>query len=184
MTYYLGMSPVERIIYKIKVGWMRKDRGVRASFKEKEQESRSNYAETLKEREDFLKLITKQPMSEEIELRQWLLPYLDQQLEKARHEIRKWEQLLAEPKKDDGSLQKAKEHPIEDLYDFQKVRRSGGHLTALCPFHDEKNPSFVIYLQENRFYCFGACARGGDAADFVQMRDGCSLPEAIGILNG
>ena len=41
-----------------------------------------------------------------------------------------------------------------------QLRRSGGRYTGLCPFHDEKTPSFSVNPQEKLFYCFG-CGKGG-----------------------
>ncbi|MBD3362103.1 DNA primase [Candidatus Dojkabacteria bacterium] len=37
---------------------------------------------------------------------------------------------------------------------------------AICPFHDDKNPSLRVYPKTNSWYCFG-CGRGGDTIDFV-----------------
>lgn len=72
----------------------------------------------------------------------------------------------------------AKEFPLEQLYQGV-LRKNGNHLTGLCPFHEEKTPSFVIYEDQNRFHCFGACNQGGDAIDFVMRRDNCDMNEAV-----
>jgi DNA primase len=67
-----------------------------------------------------------------------------------------------------------------------EVRRRGvalsGHgkrLEGHCPLpgHEDSTPSFNVYTQTQRFHCFG-CDNGGDVLDFVQLMDGCSLPEA------
>ena len=42
------------------------------------------------------------------------------------------------------------------------LRRAGKLLKGLCPFHQEKSPSFVVYPDEGRYHCFG-CAKSGDA---------------------
>ena len=48
----------------------------------------------------------------------------------------------------------AKQTPIQSLYNFQKVRRTGGgRITACCPFHNDKTPSFLID-KGNKFHCF------------------------------
>jgi hypothetical protein len=76
----------------------------------------------------------------------------------------------------------AKQTPILSLYSFQKLRKLGSRYAALCPFHNEGTPSFVIY-PDNSFYCFG-CQAHGDAIDFIELIKGCSFKEAIGQMAG
>ena len=71
----------------------------------------------------------------------------------------------------------AKETPLLSLYSFQKLRRTGIRHTALCPFHNEKTPSFVIY-PDNHFKCFG-CGAKGDVIDFVKLLKDCNFKEAV-----
>jgi DNA primase len=59
----------------------------------------------------------------------------------------------------------------------------GGSLKGLCPFHDEKSPSFNVTPARGLFYCHG-CAEGGDVIKFVQKIDGLSFVEAIERLAG
>jgi len=59
----------------------------------------------------------------------------------------------------------------------------GGSLKGLCPFHDEKTPSFNVTPARGLFYCHG-CAEGGDVIKFVQKIDGLSFVEAIERLAG
>jgi len=67
--------------------------------------------------------------------------------------------------------------PIESL--LQTEYRTGGKtIRALCPFHEEKTPSFHIYSEQNRFKCFG-CGRGGDVINFVEELQDLSFIEAI-----
>ena len=47
-----------------------------------------------------------------------------------------------------------------------ELRREGGYLKALCPFHKEKTPSLAIYPSRQRWQCFG-CDRKGDVIDFL-----------------
>ena len=54
---------------------------------------------------------------------------------------------------------------------------------GVCPFHEESAPSFTVYEDSSRFYCFG-CGSGGDVLDFVQRTEGLTLPEAIRRLDG
>lgn len=74
----------------------------------------------------------------------------------------------------------AKQTPILSLYSFQKLRKLGSRHTALCPFHNEDTPSFVIY-PDNSFYCFG-CQAHGDAIDFIKLLKNCDFKEAVGSL--
>ncbi len=59
----------------------------------------------------------------------------------------------------------------------------GGSLKGLCPFHDEKTPSFNVTPARGLFYCHG-CAEGGDVIKFVQKIDGLSFVEAVERLAG
>jgi DNA primase len=61
---------------------------------------------------------------------------------------------------------------------FLRLQRSGTSFKALCPFHQEKTPSFHVNPQRQIFYCFG-CHRGGDVFRFLMDREGMSYPEAI-----
>lgn len=54
----------------------------------------------------------------------------------------------------------------------------GGSLKGLCPFHDEKTPSFQVTPSRGLFYCFG-CGEGGDTISFVQKIDNLSFVEAV-----
>ncbi len=58
-----------------------------------------------------------------------------------------------------------------------------GSLKGLCPFHDEKSPSFNVRPQVGRYHCFG-CGEGGDAIDFVMKLDGLGFTEAVEYLAG
>jgi len=54
----------------------------------------------------------------------------------------------------------------------------GGNLKGLCPFHDEKSPSFNVTPARGFFYCFG-CQEGGDVIDFIQKIDQITFSEAV-----
>src|SRR5215204_4397387 len=54
-----------------------------------------------------------------------------------------------------------------------------GSLKGLCPFHDEKTPSFQVTPSRGLWYCFGACAEGGDVINFLQKIDNLSFTEAV-----
>jgi|FEC22Drversion2_1045045.scaffolds.fasta_scaffold00487_2 DNA primase len=57
-------------------------------------------------------------------------------------------------------------------------RRSGAEYAGLCPFHNEKTPSFTVNDKKGFFYCFG-CHEKGSAIDFVMKTEGLSFPEAV-----
>ncbi|HEY3003804.1 MAG TPA: DNA primase [Kribbellaceae bacterium] len=57
----------------------------------------------------------------------------------------------------------------------------GGSLKGLCPFHDEKSPSFNVTPARGFFFCFG-CQEGGDVIDFVQKIDQVSFADAVEML--
>ncbi|PRY42061.1 DNA primase [Geodermatophilus tzadiensis] len=61
---------------------------------------------------------------------------------------------------------------------LQLKRAGGGSLKGLCPFHDEKSPSFHVTLSRNLWHCFG-CGAGGDVIGFVQQIDHLSFTEAV-----
>ncbi|PWI43127.1 DNA primase [Streptomyces sp. ICBB 8177] len=54
----------------------------------------------------------------------------------------------------------------------------GGNLKGLCPFHDEKSPSFQVSPSKGLYYCFG-CQEGGDTLDFVMKLDHLSFSETV-----
>jgi len=59
-----------------------------------------------------------------------------------------------------------------------RLEKRGNRLIGLCPFHNEKSPSFNVNADMGRFHCFG-CGATGDAFSFLQKRDGLSFMEAI-----
>lgn len=82
----------------------------------------------------------------------------------------------------EDDVSRAKEYPIEDMYDGE-LKSVYGRLQGLCPFHDEKTPSFSIFTNDNHYYCFG-CHAWGDAIDFYMKKNGVNLIEAVKAING
>ncbi|MBH5334696.1 DNA primase [Streptomyces pactum] len=70
--------------------------------------------------------------------------------------------------------------PIDAVVsEYLQLRNAGGgNLKGLCPFHDEKSPSFHVSPSKGLFYCFG-CQEGGDTVDFVMKVDHLSFAETI-----
>lgn len=61
------------------------------------------------------------------------------------------------------------------------LKKSGARFKALCPFHNEKTPSFIVSPDRQIFKCFG-CGAGGDVFSFVMKTENVSFPEAMHIL--
>jgi DNA primase len=61
------------------------------------------------------------------------------------------------------------------------LRRVGSRWTGLCPFHDERTPSFSVNSEEKLFYCFG-CQAKGDAFGFVEQAEGLDFRDAVELL--
>ena len=58
------------------------------------------------------------------------------------------------------------------------LRRVGSRYVGLCPFHDERTPSFSLDADRGLYHCFG-CGKGGDAIGFVMETEGLPFPEAV-----
>ena len=70
-------------------------------------------------------------------------------------------------------------NPIEDVVgQYVNLRRSGGNLFGLCPFHGEKTASFSVAPEKGIYYCFG-CHKGGGAVNFMMEVEGLSYPDAV-----
>jgi DNA primase len=61
------------------------------------------------------------------------------------------------------------------------LRRVGSRFTGLCPFHDERTPSFSVNAADKLFYCFG-CQAKGDAIGFVEQAEGLDFVDAVEML--
>lgn len=61
------------------------------------------------------------------------------------------------------------------------LRRQGARYTGLCPFHEERSPSFSVHAEEKLYHCFG-CGVGGDLFDFVSETEGIDFPAAVELL--
>ncbi len=70
-------------------------------------------------------------------------------------------------------------NPIEDVVgQYVSLKRSGGNLFGLCPFHGEKTASFSVAPDKGIYYCFG-CHKGGGAINFMMEIEGLSYPDAV-----
>ena len=64
---------------------------------------------------------------------------------------------------------------------YVNLRRRGKNLVGLCPFHNEKTPSFTVYPENGSFYCFG-CGAGGDVITFISLIENLDYMEAVKLL--
>ncbi len=83
----------------------------------------------------------------------------------------------------DDFLQKLKEQAdiVEVVAGYVALRRTGKNYVGLCPFHQEKTPSFTVSPENNIFYCFG-CQAGGDALTFLMKVESITFPESVALL--
>jgi len=62
--------------------------------------------------------------------------------------------------------------------DYVKLRKAGANMKGLCPFHQEKTPSFTVHAGKQIFHCFG-CGVGGDVFKFVMLIENLTFAEAL-----
>ena len=74
-------------------------------------------------------------------------------------------------------------HIEEVVGDFVDLKKRGTSLTGLCPFHNEKTPSFHVSVSKGIYKCFG-CGAGGDAVRFIMEHEKYGYPEALRDLAG
>ncbi len=70
---------------------------------------------------------------------------------------------------------------VDIISETVNLNRKGNRYWGLCPFHQEKTPSFSVTPDKNMFYCFG-CHTGGDIFSFVMKREGIEFKEAVELL--
>ena len=59
-----------------------------------------------------------------------------------------------------------------------ELKRAGGAMKGLCPFHEERNPSFVVNRGDTHYHCFG-CGAHGDAIQFLMQHLRVTFTEAV-----
>ncbi len=70
---------------------------------------------------------------------------------------------------------------VDVISSYIPLKKTGANFKALCPFHKEKTPSFVVSPEKQIFHCFG-CGKGGNVFSFIMEKEGVSFPEAVEIL--
>ncbi len=74
---------------------------------------------------------------------------------------------------------KSRSDIVQVISDYVDLDTSSRQPKALCPFHSERTPSFVIYPDSGHWQCFGSCAEGGDVISFLMKRENMSFAEAL-----
>jgi DNA primase len=67
---------------------------------------------------------------------------------------------------------------VRVIGEYVRLKKSGANFTGLCPFHQEKTPSFAVHPVKQIYHCFG-CGAGGDVFKFVMEMEKSTFPEAI-----
>jgi len=81
---------------------------------------------------------------------------------------------------DKATIEKIKDAAdiVDVVSEFVTLRRSGSSYKGLCPFHDEKTPSFYVTPSRGICHCFG-CGKGGDSVSFIMQHEQMTYPEAL-----
>jgi len=122
---------------------------------------------------------------------QWVQATLGAKLEKILRQIQTFKTLyyftlpkkvLKEDRITDWQIEQASKTPIDQLITDRPLRRSGGgRFFCLCPFHEERSPSFCIYPDGGGYYCYG-CGAGGNAINFAMKFYGYNFLKAVKFL--
>jgi DNA primase len=68
---------------------------------------------------------------------------------------------------------------VEVISNYVPLKKAGRNYQGLCPFHNEKTPSFVVFPDGQSWHCFGACGTGGDIFTFIMKRENLDFGEAL-----
>lgn len=145
---------------------------------------RDEFSGTIKKKLTLIQKTTKDDFSQWF-WREWVKQTDGRELITAEKHILRLKRFIwmAEKRKpsngwiDEETKAQALSVPIETLLETE-YRTSRRTACTLCPFHDEKTPSFYIYTDSNTFWCFG-CGQGGDAIHFVRSLHNYSFKEAV-----
>ena len=67
---------------------------------------------------------------------------------------------------------------VDVVSEFVTLKKSGANYKGLCPFHNEKTPSFMVSPARGTCHCFG-CGKGGNAISFIMEHEQMTYPEAL-----
>jgi DNA primase len=72
---------------------------------------------------------------------------------------------------------------VSFISEYIPLKKMGRNFKAVCPFHNEKTPSFVVSPERQIWHCFGGCNKGGDAYEFLMEYENLEFVEALRILS-
>ena len=83
----------------------------------------------------------------------------------------------------DGDVARVKDRLdiLDVVSDKVRLHKTGRRYAGLCPFHDEKTPSFHVSQERQNYHCYG-CGKGGDVFTFVMETEGLDFRQALGLL--
>ena len=67
---------------------------------------------------------------------------------------------------------------VDVVSQYVQLTKKGGNLFGLCPFHNEKTPSFSVSPDKQIYHCFG-CGKGGGVVSFIMAIENLSFPDAV-----
>ncbi|GEM_PF-2076006 len=76
---------------------------------------------------------------------------------------------------------KARVDIVDVISGYITVRKTGRRFAAVCPFHNDKSPSLIIYPESQSWHCFG-CNLGGDVIEFIKRIENVDFTGAVAIL--
>lgn len=76
---------------------------------------------------------------------------------------------------------KSKTDIVDVISSYVSLKKAGRNMLGLCPFHNEKTPSFTVFTDKNNFHCFG-CRVGGDVFTFIRRIENLDYVDAIKFL--
>lgn len=68
---------------------------------------------------------------------------------------------------------------VQYIGQYVQLKKTGRNYKGLCPFHQEKSPSFIVSPERQIWHCFGSCGQGGDIIAFIMKYDNLTFPEAV-----
>ena len=73
---------------------------------------------------------------------------------------------------------RAKNDIVDVISGYVRLKKQGSNYFGLCPFHNEKSPSFSVSQNKQMYHCFG-CGAGGNVFTFIMEYENFTFPEAI-----